>query len=210
MGLPYPGVELRIAENGEILAKGPNVMKGYWNNREATNQAIDAEGWFHTGDVGEFDADGFLRITDRIKDLIVTAGGKKVAPQPIEGRTTLSPFIAQAIMVGDQRPFITMLVVPDFERLVLWASEHGLAVNRPGRPLPPADASSRLLEQESLGRLQDLAQFERPKRIAVVAEELTVDSGLLTPTLKVKRRMVETRFRSIIEALYAGDGGGEH
>ena len=142
MGLPYPGVELRIAENGEILAKGPNVMKGYWNNREATNQAIDAEGWFHTGDVGEFDADGFLRITDRIKDLIVTAGGKKVAPQPIEGRTTLSPFIAHAIMVGDQRPFITMLVIPDFERLIALGVRARPRGGRPGRPLPPADRSS--------------------------------------------------------------------
>ncbi|MBP2646598.1 MAG: long-chain acyl-CoA synthetase [Gemmatimonadetes bacterium] len=209
VGLPYPGVELRIAENGEILAKGPNVMKGYWNNREATNQAIDAEGWFHTGDVGEFDADGFLRITDRIKDLIVTAGGKKVAPQPIEGRTTLSPFIAHAIMIGDQRPFTTMLVLPDFERLIHWASERGLAVADRG-DLCRQPSVIELLEQETLGRLQDLAQFERPKRIAVIAEELTVDSGLLTPTLKVKRRLVEHRFRSIIESLYAGIGGGEH
>lgn len=209
VGLPYPGVELRIAENGEILAKGPNVMKGYWNNREATNQAIDAEGWFHTGDVGEFDADGFLRITDRIKDLIVTAGGKKVAPQPIEGRTTLSPFIAHAIMIGEQRPFTTMLVLPDFERLILWASERGLAVTDRGA-LCRQPSVIELLEQETLGRLQDLAQFERPKRIAVIAEELTVDSGLLTPTLKVKRRLVESRFRSIIESLYAGSGGGEH
>jgi long-chain acyl-CoA synthetase len=209
VGVPYPGVELRIAENGEILAKGPNVMKGYWNNREATNQAIDAEGWFHTGDVGEFAPDGFLRITDRIKDLIVTAGGKKVAPQPIEGLTTLSPYIAHAIMVGDQRPFITMLVIPDFERLTTWASEHGIAMTDRG-DLCRQPSVVELLEQESLGRLQDLAQFERPKRIAVVAEELTVDSGLLTPTLKVKRRVVENRFRGIIEALYAGGGGGEH
>ena len=208
VGMPYPGVELRIAEGGEIVAKGPNVMRGYWNNREATSQAIDPEGWFHTGDIGEFDTDGFLRITDRIKDLIVTAGGKKVAPQPIEGRTTLSPFVAQAIMVGDQRPFITMLVVPDFERLALWASEHGLAVTDRG-DLCRQPMVIEMLEQETLGRLQDLAHFERPKRIAVVAEELTEDSGLLTPTLKVKRRMVETRFRSIIESLYAGSGGAE-
>jgi long-chain acyl-CoA synthetase len=209
VGLPYPGVELRIAENGEILARGPNVMKGYWNNREATHQAIDAEGWFHTGDVGEFDGTGFLRITDRIKDLIVTAGGKKVAPQPIEGRTTLSPFIAHAIMVGDQRPFPTMLLIPDFERLMPWAREHGLAVTDRG-DLCRQPTVIEMLEQEALSRLQDLAQFERPKRIAVVAEELTVDSGLLTPTLKVKRRLVEARFRSIIEALYAGGGGGDH
>ncbi|HTO74259.1 MAG TPA: long-chain fatty acid--CoA ligase [Gemmatimonadales bacterium] len=208
VGLPYPGVELAVAGNGEILARGPSVMQGYWNNVPATREAIDADGWFHTGDVGEFDQQGFLRITDRIKDLIVTAGGKKVAPQPIEGRTTLSPFIAHAIMVGDQRPFPTMLVIPDFERLILWATEHGL---------PVADRSLlcreptvvELLEQEALGRLQDLAQFERPKRIGVVAEELTVDSGLLTPTLKVKRRLVEHRFHKLIEALYAEEEPGK-
>ncbi len=202
VGKPYPGVEIRIAENGEILARGPSVMRGYWNHSTATEAALDREGWFHTGDVGEFDADGFLRITDRIKDLIVTAGGKKIAPQPIEGRTTLSPFIAQAIMVGDRRPFPSMLVIPDFERLLSWAAERGInGADRDG--LLQERCIRELLEQESLGRLQHLAQFERPKKIAILAEELTVESGLLTPTMKVKRRQVETRFREVIEALYA-------
>jgi long-chain acyl-CoA synthetase len=202
VGLPYPGVEIRIAETGEILARGPNVMQGYWNNPEATAQALDSEGWFHTGDVGEFDPDGFLRITDRIKDLIVTAGGKKVAPQPIEGRTTLSPFVAQAIMVGDRRPFPAMLILPDFDRLIPWAEEHGIAdTSRAGLSREPSVRE--LLERETLGRLQDLATFERPKRIAILTEDLTVDSGLLTPTLKVRRRIAEHRFRDVIEALYA-------
>jgi long-chain acyl-CoA synthetase len=201
VGLPYPGVELRIGAEGEILARGPSVTQGYWNNPDATRAAIDAEGWLHTGDVGAFDDDGYLRITDRIKDLIVTTGGKKLAPQPIEGRTQLSPFVAQAIMVGDRRPFPAMLVVPDFERLRLWAAEHGILASDRTR-LCREGPVMELLERETLGRLQDLAQFERPKKIAVLGEELTVEAGLLTPTFKVRRRLVEQHFREVIEALY--------
>ena len=201
VGLPYPGVELRIGAEGEILARGPTVMQAYWNDPVGTRAAIDPDGWLHTGDVGAFDDDGYLRVTDRIKDLIVTAGGKKVAPQPIEGRSQLSPFVAQAIMVGDRRPFPTLLVVPDFERLRLWAADHGVPAQ--DRAILCRDAVVReLLERETLGRLTDLAQFERPKKIAVLLEELTVEGGLLTPTFKVKRRMVEQRFRETIEGLY--------
>lgn len=202
VGLPYPGVEIAIAPNGEILARGPSVMQGYWNQPEATHAAIDAEGWFHTGDVGEFDRDGFLHVTDRIKDLIVTAGGKKVAPQPIEGRTTLSPFVAQAVMVGDRRPYPALLVVPDFERLKPWAVEHGLA-HLSREELCREALVRELLEQETIGRLQDLAQFERPKKIALLGEEMTVETGLLTPTFKVKRKTVEHRYSETIQRLYS-------
>jgi len=202
VGKPYPGVDLRIAETGEILARGPSVMQSYWRNPEATAAAIDSEGWFHTGDVGEFDRDGFLRITDRIKDLIVTAGGKKIAPQPIEGRTALSPFVAQAIMIGDRRPFPTMLVVPDLERLIAWATERGLFTGDP-RALVNQPSVRQLLEEQTIGKLQDLAQYERPKKIAIVMEVLTIDSGMLTPTLKVRRRQVEKRFHEVIESLYS-------
>jgi long-chain acyl-CoA synthetase len=201
VGHPYPGVELQVGAEGEIQARGPTVMRGYWNNPDATAAAIDEDGWFHTGDVGVVDAQGFLHVTDRIKDLIVTAGGKKVAPQPIEGRTQLSPFVAQAIMVGDRRPFPAMLIIPDFERLGLWASEHGLASDDRNRLIANVTVRE-LLERETLGRLTDLAKFERPKKIAVVADDLTVDSGLLTPTLKVRRRMAEQRYREAIESLY--------
>ena len=207
VGLPYPGVELRIGTEGEIQARGPSVMQGYWNQPAATATAIDADGWFHTGDVGMFDDDGFLHVTDRIKDLIVTAGGKKVAPQPIEGRTQLSPFIAQAVMIGDRRPFPTMLLVPDFERLRLWANEHGIAFTDRNQLLRETTVRE-LLEQESLGRLQDLAQFEKPKRIAILNEEMTVETGMLTPTFKVKRRMVEQRYQEAIQAMYAGAPDG--
>jgi long-chain acyl-CoA synthetase len=201
VGVPYPGVELCIGAEGEILARGPNVMQGYWNDPVGTRATIDADGWLHTGDVGAFDDDGFLRVTDRIKDLIVTAGGKKVAPQPIEGRSQLSPFVAQAIMIGDRRPFPTLLVVPNFERLQTWAANHGVTTQ--DRTMLCRDAVVReLLERETLGRLTDLAQFERPKKIAVLVDELTVEGGLLTPTFKVKRRLVEQRFKETIEALY--------
>lgn len=208
VGRPYPSVELRIGDEGEILARGPTVMQGYWENPAATAAVIDADGWFHTGDVGEVDADGFLHVTDRIKDLIVTAGGKKVAPQPIEGRTQLSPFVAQAIMVGDRRPFPVMLVFPDFERLRLWAAEHGLAAEDRARLCSEVTVRE-LLERETLGRLTDLAQFERPKKIVVITEDLTVDGGLLTPTLKVRRRLAEQRFGEAIEGLYSEPANGE-
>ncbi len=201
VGQPYPGVELRIGPENEILARGPNVMLGYWNHPEATRAAIEADGWFHTGDVGGFDDDGYLHITDRIKDLIITAGGKKVAPQPIESRTQLSPFVAQAILVGDRRPFPTLLVVPDFDRLAHWASEHGITVKK-REELCREPLVLDLMEQETLGRLKHLAQFERPKKVTILGEELTVDAGLLTPTFKVKRRLVEQRFRDAIEAMY--------
>ena len=209
VGHPYPSVELAIGEEGEILARGPTVMQGYWNNPEATRAAIDPEGWFHTGDVGEVDGDGFVHVTDRIKDLIVTAGGKKVAPQPIEGRTQLSPFVAQAIMVGDRRPFPVMLIVPDFERLGSWATEHGLA-NGDRAQLVAETMVRELLEQETLGRLTDLAQYERPKKIALLTEDLTVDAGTLTPTLKVRRRIAEQRFREAIERLYQEPASNGH
>jgi long-chain acyl-CoA synthetase len=181
-------------------------MQGYWRNPQATAAAIDADGWFHTGDVGEFDSEGFLHVTDRIKDLIVTAGGKKVAPQPIENLIQVSPFVAQAIMVGDRRPYPTMLVVPDFERLLQWAIEQGLTTSDRAR-LCEEIPVRQLMERETLGRLQHLAQFERPKKIAILAEEVSVDTGLLTPTLKVRRKQAEQRFSGAIEALYGEEAG---
>jgi long-chain acyl-CoA synthetase len=202
VGLPYPGMEIQIGPDGEILARGPEIMQGYWNNEDATRAAIDPDGWLHTGDVGAFDPDGFLRVTDRIKELIVTAGGKKVAPQPIEGRTQLSPFISQAILIGDRRPYPALLVVPDFERLRQWAGDHGI-VFQDREHLCREVLVRQLIEDETLGRLQHLAQFERPKKVGILGEELTVETGMLTPTFKVKRRLVEHRFREAIEALYA-------
>src|SRR5256885_15000209 len=144
VGKPIPGVQVKIASDGEILAKGPNVMRGYYNLPDATREAIDAEGWFHTGDIGEFDAEGYLKITDRKKDLIKTAGGKYVAPQPIENTVKLNKFVANAVVLGDQRKFPIILVAPNFDALEPWAKERNLVyASRADRlPLPDVQAQT--------------------------------------------------------------------
>jgi long-chain acyl-CoA synthetase len=203
VGPAIPGVEIRVDEHGEILARGPNIMKGYWNDPAATTEVIDADGWFRTGDVGEIDGHGFLRITDRIKNILVTAGGKNVAPQPVENMASMSPFVAQVLMIGDRRAYPTMLVVPDFENLEAWAKAQGIAsADRSALVRDPRVRA--LLERETLGRLDGFARYEMPKKITVIAEEFSIDAGLLTPTLKVKRRAVEERYRDAIEAMYVG------
>jgi long-chain acyl-CoA synthetase len=207
VGKPVPGTEIRIAEDGEILVRGPQVMKGYYNRPEDTAQAIDADGWFHTGDIGELDDDGFLRITDRKKDLIVTAGGKNVAPQPIENRLRGNPFVEQAVLIGDRRKFISVLVVPAFGRLETWAREQGLAwADR--RDLLSKKEVQRHMEAEVKRELRGLASFETPKRVALLEEEFTVGNGALTPTLKVKRKVIQDRFSGLIEELYGGSAYG--
>jgi long-chain acyl-CoA synthetase len=206
VGPAIPGVEIRVDEHGEILARGPNVMKGYWENPEATREVLDPEGWFHTGDVGEIDARGLLRITDRIKNLLVTAGGKNVAPAPIENVAAMSPYVSQVLMIGDRRAFPTLLVVPDYENLAPWAQAHGLdPANRPALARDPRVVA--LIEAETLGRLNGFARYEMPKKITVLSEEFTVNAGLLTPTLKVRRKAVEEVYRTEIEAMYTGAVG---
>ena len=201
VGVPYPGVQLRLGDEGEIQARGPSVTRGYWRHEEATRAAFTADGWFRTGDIGRFDADGFLQITDRLKDLIVTAGGKNVAPQPLEQRVAAAPHVAQAVLLGDRRPYTVMLVVPDFEVLAPWARAHGL---------DPADrerlcADPRVVAhftEEVERRLENAARYEQPKKVAVLPLELTVENGLLTPSLKVRRRALEERFRELVQRLY--------
>lgn len=207
VGRPVPGTEIKIAPDGEILVRGPQVMKGYYNRPEATREAIDSEGWFATGDIGELDDDGFLRITDRKKDLIVTAGGKNVAPQPIENRLKTHPLVEQVVMVGDARKFCSLLVVPDFDRLETWARDNGVRwQSREELVRDPRVVG--YAEREILGSLTDLAPFERPKKIALLSEELTIGNGFLTPSLKVKRRVVQERFKHVIDALYEEESGG--
>ncbi|HEU0013931.1 MAG TPA: long-chain fatty acid--CoA ligase [Longimicrobium sp.] len=203
VGQPVPGVEVAIAPgSGEILTRGPHVMKGYWNNPDATAQVVDAEGWFHTGDIGELTTDGYLRITDRLKNLLVTAGGKNIAPQPLENVVGMSPYVAQVVMIGDRRPYPSLLVVPDFENLRAWAATQGIAATDARALLEDARVAA-LLEAETLGRLSGFANYERPKKICLIEDEFTIDAGLLTPSLKIRRKQVEERYRDRIEALYA-------
>ncbi len=199
VGRPIPGVEVRIAEDGEILTRGPNVMLGYYERPDATREAIDADGWFHTGDIGELD-DGFLRITDRKKDIIVTAGGKNIAPQPIENKVKANAFVLNAVMVGDRRRFPIMLVVPDQEAVKQWAGKRNLTVD-PADLLKMPDVVAKI-ETEVMGTLRDLASYEMPKKLLLLDHDFTIEGGELTPTLKVKRRIVEEKHQARIDALY--------
>lgn len=201
VGQPIPGTELRIGDAGEILARGPQIMKEYWNRPDATAEIIDADGWLHTGDVGVIDADGFLSITDRIKNILVTAGGKNIAPQPIENEVAMSPYIAQVVMIGDRRPFPSLLVVPDLENLSVWARANGIDATDP-EELAADRRVHDFIEREAFGRLQGLARYEMPKKIALIPHEFTIDSGELTPSLKIKRNVVEKHYGEVIEALY--------
>jgi len=201
VGKPIPGVEVAIANDGEILTRGPQVMKGYFNKPQATAEAIDAEGWFHTGDIGELN-DGFLRITDRKKELIVTAGGKNIAPQPIENRVTQNKFVSQAILIGDKRKFPSMLIVPDFAQLEKWARVKNISFTSNADLIEKPEVREKM-EREVLGPLSDLAHYEVPKKIALLPEELSLERGELTPTLKIKRRVINERYKAVIDGMYA-------
>lgn len=201
VGKVLRGVEIRIADDGEILARGPNVMRGYYNKPEATAAAIDPQGWFHTGDIGEIDGDGFLKITDRKKDLIITAGGKKIAPQPIESLLKTNPFFTNAVMLGDKRKFPIVLLVPNLVKLREWATARGISDTDPWALVARPDVQT-LLEGEAKKHLRDLAQFEVPKKFLILPREFSIETGELTPKLSVKRRVVEDHYRREIEALY--------
>jgi long-chain acyl-CoA synthetase len=200
VGKAIPGVEVRIAEDGEILARGPNVMIGYYN-KPAETEAVLRDGWFHTGDVGTLDPYGYLTITDRKKDLLVTSGGKKIAPQPIEAILTRSPLVAEAVVLGDRRRFASALIVPNFRALEGRLKDLG-------RPPAPRDELIRrddvmALYQEIVdGANRDLSQFERIKRICLLPREFSIESGELTPTMKVKRKAVESNWSDEIEEMY--------
>jgi long-chain acyl-CoA synthetase len=203
VGSPVPGVEVRIAEDGEILARGPNIMQGYFNLPDASAEAIDSEGWFHTGDIGQLDGHGYLRITDRKKDLLVLANGKNVAPQPIESALKESPYIGWAALFGDKQPVVVALIVPAFERLKAWAREQNL----------PTDSMRELLDRSEVRQLykaeidahqKDRADYEKVRRFALLDRDFTLDGGELTPTLKVKRRQVAEQYAAEIARLHVG------
>lgn len=206
VGPPLPGVDLRIAEDGEILARGRGIMKGYYKDEEATARVI-VDGWFHTGDIGELDAEGALRITDRKKDLIVTSGGKNVAPQVLEQAIVSTGKVSQAVVLGNGRKFISALLVPDPAALdEIRRSVGAGSLSRESALEHPAvvEAFSRIINEA----LKDFAPYERVKRFALLPREFTQEAGELTPTLKVKRRVVESKHRELIDSFYrvpAGD-----
>ena len=202
VGQAAPDVEIRIAPDGEILARGPNIMKGYWNKPEATAEAVDAEGWLHTGDIGHLDNDGFLFITDRKKDLLVTTGGKNVAPQPIEARLATSPYIAQAIVIGDTFPYCSALIVPNFENLQAYLKEQGIDGNLSTESMAKHPVTEALVAAAVKETNEPLASYERIRRFTVLPRELSLEQGEITPTLKVRRRIVSERFKDLIEQMY--------
>ena len=192
---------VKIAEDGEILCQGPNIMLGYWNNEKATREAIDEDGYFHTGDIGHLDDQGRLYITDRKKELIVTSGGKKVAPQPIENLLKVDKYISQAVLIGDKRNFISALIVPNFDSLVRWAGYKKITFKSHAEliqnPLVYAKIGSRVERVN-----ERLSNYERIKKMVLLDEEMTLEGGQLTPSLKVKRRVVNQMYATQIEGMY--------
>ena len=192
---------LKIAEDGEILCHGPNVMLGYWDNEAATREAIDTDGYFHTGDIGEFDSRGRLKITDRKKELIITSGGKKIAPQPIENELKTDKYVSQAVLIGDKRNFISALIVPNFDSLERWAGyKHLHYTNRRELVEQPIVMAKLMTRVEKVNAT--LSSYERIKKIVIVPDEITVENGGLTPSLKIKRRVVNHMYDGLIEGLY--------
>jgi len=204
VGPIIPGVEVKIADDGEILSRGPHIMKGYWNNPEATAQAIDKDGWFHTGDIGEIDGDGFLKITDRKKDIIINAYGKNIAPQPLEALLKSSPYVGTPVLIGDRRKFLTALIVPNFEKLERDAG--ALGVRFDSRQELVQNDRVRQIFQEELDRFnKNLDRQEKIRRFALLARDFTIDDDEITPSLKVKRKNIDKKYKDVIDQLYADD-----
>ena len=202
VGRPIPGVETRIAEDGELLVRGPCVMQGYYRKPEETRAAISPDGWLSTGDIGRLDADGYLVITDRKKELLKTAGGKLIAPAPIENALKSSPYILNAVVVGDRRPYLAALIVPNFATVQARAQQAGVKISSAEQMVASAWVHQ-LIEGEIKRLTLNLAQFETIKRFALLEREFTFDGGELTFTLKLKRRVIDERYREEVERLYA-------
>jgi long-chain acyl-CoA synthetase len=200
-GMPLPNLEVKLAADGELLVRGPSVFANYWHKPEATAEAFDPEGWFRTGDIGHLDADGFLFITDRKKELLKTSGGKMVAPQPIENKLKNNSLVAQAALVGDKHKFISVILSPNFTALEEWARPHGIEAK--DRAELVADSRVISLYAEIVREVNgSLANFESLKRFRVVADEWTQETGELTPSMKLKRRVITSRYAALIDALY--------
>jgi long-chain acyl-CoA synthetase len=203
VGKAIPGVEIKIADDGEILAKGPNIMSGYFNNPSATAEVIDPHGWFHTGDIGKFDSEGHLMITDRKKHLFVSSGGKNIAPQPIENLFIQSKYIDQFVLIGDGKMYLSALIVPEFEILKDHAKSHKISFTDQLDLVSQSQVKQ--LFQSEIDKIQkDLPSFERVRRFELLSEPLTVEGGEITPTMKVKRKVVEDKFAHLIKKMYEG------
>ncbi len=200
VGKAIAGVEITIAADGEILTRGPNIMQGYYGNPQATAEAIDADGWLHTGDIGVIE-DEFIRITDRKKDIIVTAGGKNVAPQPIENAVKTNKYVSQAVMIGDKRKYCIMLVVPNWDSLEKWAGRKNIIWTDRAQLLEMPTIQAKM-DKEVRKQFVGLANYETPKKIALLEHDFSVERGELTPTLKVKRRVIDKDYKALIDTLF--------
>ena len=204
VGAQVPGIEVEIAEDGEILTRGPHVMKGYFNNDAATAEVIDGDGWFHTGDIGIIDADGFVKITDRKKNIIVLSNGKNVAPQPIESELVRSSFISQVMVIGSERKNLAALIVPNFDALKAWASENSIETDDLSAMLETREVQQHI-QSEIRSRLTDFADFEQVRRFALLEKEFSQEDDEMTPTLKLKRNVIIERYNDVIEGMYPED-----
>jgi long-chain acyl-CoA synthetase len=201
VGKVLSNLEVRIAGDGEILVRGPSVFKGYWNRPEETEKAFE-NGWFKTGDIGHIDADGYLSVTDRKKELIKTSGGKFIAPQPIENSLKLNPLVGTAAIIGDKRKFAFVIISPNFALLEAWARDNGVAFSSRAELVAHPKVQA-LYDSIAEDTNKNLARFEKMKRVLLVPEEFTAENGALTPTMKLRRRIVEDRYRRQIEEVYA-------
>jgi len=202
VGKPLFNVEIQISDDGEIIAKGPNIMKGYYNNNEATKKSIDENGWFHTGDIGEFDGDGFLKITDRKKNILITSGGKNIAPAPMENVMVASTYIEQVVVIGDNRNFISALIVPAFDAVESYMVEHDKEITSHAALVEHSDVIA-LIGREVNAAMESFSSYERVKKFSLLPRLLTLEKGELTPTLKVIRRTVLANFDEYVESLYS-------
>jgi long-chain acyl-CoA synthetase len=198
VGQAFAAVVLKIASDGEILAKGPNIMAGYWNNPGATSEMFDGDGWLKTGDIGTLDNEGYLTITDRKKDIIVLANGKNVAPQPIEGQLKRSPFIAEIVLLGDKSGTIEALVLPNYDKLTSWAKESKIEFSDT-KPLVGSPEAKKKIKSEIDSLSTDLADYEKIRKIALLSQPLTIENGELTPTMKVRRKVVFERYGKLLD-----------
>jgi long-chain acyl-CoA synthetase len=209
VGTTLPGAETRIAPDGEVIYRGPNVMKGYWNNPTATAEMIDADGWLHTGDIGALDSGGYLRITDRKKDIIVLANGKNVAPQPIEGMIKRSPLVSEIVLIGDKQSIVTALVLPNKDKLRACLKESGTAVPDSDSEMLALPEARKKIKQEIDDQSKTLADFERIRRFTLLPDTFSIETGEMTPTLKIKRKVVLQKYaREVAEMRGGGESGG--